>query len=143
MMSDDEWPRGIKVMLGDDEEIIHCVHCDRYADASPLAHPACLIVKKGASRPGYAVEQAEDSRVLASAVREFEDLLLHLRSCELCYSHEPCLDRHFLIKATITSTEQARSLARRMAPEPPSRSADPGGNPPADQPTPKLGGESH
>ncbi len=52
-MSDDAWPRGIKVTLADDEEIVHCVHCDRYADASPLAHPACLVIKKGAPRPGY------------------------------------------------------------------------------------------
>jgi hypothetical protein len=45
VVNDDGWPRGIKVVLAEDEEIRHCAHCDRYDDDNPLAHPSCLIVK--------------------------------------------------------------------------------------------------
>jgi hypothetical protein len=48
----DGWaPRGIRVVLADDEEIRHCTHCDRYRDDDPLAHPSCLIVKKRRAAP--------------------------------------------------------------------------------------------
>lgn len=43
----DGWaPRGIRVVLGPDEAIRHCAHCDRYDDDDPFAHPSCLIVKQ-------------------------------------------------------------------------------------------------
>lgn len=55
------------------------------------------------------------SQTLFLAVRELDRLLGHLRTCEPCYTNEPCLDRHFLIKDVQNKTEEARRIARQTS----------------------------
>jgi len=53
---------------------------------------------------------------LAYAVLELERLLGHLRRCPECYTNEPCLEKHFLVKDVQGKTEKARCIAHEIVP---------------------------
>lgn len=53
-------------------------------------------------------------RLMVEAVLELERLLEHLRACPECYTNEPCLPMHFLVKDVQAKTSAARKAAREM-----------------------------